>query len=118
MLLAELKAKHDDVVESVKKKQAEDIASLRGVNVDLVLSRNDYIVALCQSARDAVLVSEDLKDLEDENYALKEEMADKYVEGFAFAVEQMKNVFPDVDSTLLAELDFMKKIERGRLVSR
>ncbi|GAU22943.1 hypothetical protein TSUD_326710 [Trifolium subterraneum] len=116
--LAELKTKHDGVVESLKKKQAEDIASLRGVNMDLVRSRNDYIVALCQSTCDAVLVSEDLKDLEDENSALREEMADKYVEGFAFAVEQMKVVFPNVNPTLLAELDFMKKIEGGRLVPR
>ncbi|GAU10660.1 hypothetical protein TSUD_426390, partial [Trifolium subterraneum] len=61
---------------------------------------------------------EDVKDLEDENAALKEEMADKYVDGFAFAVEQMRVVFPDVDPSLLAELDFMKKIEGGKLVPR
>ncbi|GAU32940.1 hypothetical protein TSUD_153570 [Trifolium subterraneum] len=116
--LAELQMKHDAAVELLKKKHAEDVALLERVNVNLVRSRNACIVALCQHARDAALTLEDLKDLEDENAALKEEMADRYVDGFAFAVEQMRVVFPDVDPSLLAELDFMKKIEGGRLVPR
>ncbi|GAU27014.1 hypothetical protein TSUD_313760 [Trifolium subterraneum] len=116
--LAELQMKHDAAVDLVKKEHAEDVASLGRANANLVCLRNACIVALCQHARDAALTLEDMKDLEDENAALKEEMTDKYVDGFSFAVEQMRVVFPNVDPSLLAELDFMKKSEGGRLVPR
>jgi hypothetical protein len=44
-------------------------------------------------------------------------MAGKYVEGFKFALEQVRVLFPDIDVEVLAQADFLKKIEDGKLVS-
>ncbi|GAU10818.1 hypothetical protein TSUD_424910, partial [Trifolium subterraneum] len=79
--LAELQMKHDAAVDLLNKQHAEDVALLGKAKANLTRLRNACIVALCQQARDAALTSEDVKDLEDENAALKEEMADKYVDG-------------------------------------
>jgi hypothetical protein len=45
-------------------------------------------------------------------------MADKYVDGFQAAIEQVRVLFPDIDGDVLAQADFLKKIEDGKLVSR
>jgi hypothetical protein len=60
----------------------------------------------------------DLKDLEEENDELKENMASKYVAGFQAAIEQVRVLFPEIDIDVLAQADFLKKIEDGKLVSR
>jgi hypothetical protein len=60
----------------------------------------------------------DVKELEDENDGLKEQMAGKYVDGFNAAMEQVRVLFPDLDGDLLAQIDFVKKVEDGKLVSR
>ncbi|MCI37615.1 hypothetical protein A2U01_0058839 [Trifolium medium] len=45
-------------------------------------------------------------------------MADKYAEGFWFAIDHVKVLFPDIDQEALAQADFMKKIEDVKLVPR
>jgi flagellar biosynthesis chaperone FliJ len=60
----------------------------------------------------------DLKELEEENDELKENMASKYVVGFQAAIEQVRVLFPEIDDDVLAQADFLKKIEDGKLVSR
>jgi hypothetical protein len=60
----------------------------------------------------------DLKVLEDENDELKENMASKYVAVFQAAIEQVRVLFPDIDGDALAQADFLKKVEDGKLVSR
>jgi hypothetical protein len=60
----------------------------------------------------------DLKELEEENDDLKESMAIQYVVGFKVAIEQVRVLFPDIDGDVLAQADFLKKVEDGKLVSR
>jgi chromosome segregation ATPase len=60
----------------------------------------------------------DLKDLEAENDELKDDMASKFVAGFQAAIEQVRVLFPDIDGDVLAQADFLKKIEDGKPVSR
>jgi seryl-tRNA synthetase len=60
----------------------------------------------------------DLKDLEAENDELKEDMASKYVACFQAAMEQVQVLFPDIDGDVVAQADFLKKVEDGKLVSR
>jgi hypothetical protein len=45
-------------------------------------------------------------------------MASKYVAGFQAAIEQVRVLFPEIDGDVLAQADFLKKIEDGKLVSR
>ncbi|MCI86938.1 hypothetical protein A2U01_0108219 [Trifolium medium] len=52
------------------------------------------------------------------NEALKQSMADKYVDGFWSSIEQVKALFPDLDSEIMAQIDVLKKVEDGKLVSR
>jgi chromosome segregation ATPase len=60
----------------------------------------------------------DLKELEEENDELKEDMASKFVAGFQAALEQVRALFPDIDGDILAQADFVKKVEDGKLVPR
>jgi chromosome segregation ATPase len=63
-------------------------------------------------------LNSDLKDLEEENDELKAGMAEKFVDGFRAALEQVKVLFPDIDGEVLAQADFLKKVDDGKLVSR
>ncbi|MCI72383.1 hypothetical protein A2U01_0093646, partial [Trifolium medium] len=58
------------------------------------------------------------EELEEANDGLKQSMADKYVEGFWSSVDQVKALFPDLDQETLAQVDVLKKVEDGKLVSR
>jgi hypothetical protein len=107
-------------------------SSLRKDKRNLVTARNASIVALVKVWRDAIKRDEemaafnaaterlngDLKDLEEENDELKAGMAGKFVDGFRAALEQIKVLFPDIDDEVLAQADFLKKVEDGKLVSR
>ncbi|MCH89092.1 hypothetical protein A2U01_0009985 [Trifolium medium] len=60
----------------------------------------------------------DVEDLEEANEALKQSMADEFVDGFWSTVDQVKALFPDLDQDTLAQIDVLKKVEDGKLVSR
>jgi hypothetical protein len=76
----------------------------------------DIDMSQLQSAADRL--AGDIKELEGKIDALKEQMADKYVEGFAAAMAQVRVLFPDLDGDALGQVDFLKKVEDGKLVSR
>jgi hypothetical protein len=61
---------------------------------------------------------EEIVELEESNGALKDSLGDKYAEGFAAALDQVKVLFPDLDEGILSEVDLMKFVEDGKLVSR
>jgi hypothetical protein len=131
-----------DLADQLAKSQAEFTKSLgrekkknsalRKDKRNLVTARNAAIVALVKIWRDATKRDEeisalhaaadrlngDVKELEDENDSLKEQMAGKYVDGFNAAMEQVRALFPDLDGELLVQIDFVKKVEDGKLVSR
>jgi iron uptake system EfeUOB component EfeO/EfeM len=78
--------------------------------------KRDDDISQLQSAADRL--HGDVKELEEENDSLKEQMAGKYVDGFNAAMEQVRVLFPDLDGDILAQIDFVKKVEDGKLVSR
>jgi hypothetical protein len=55
--------------------------------------------------------------LDAENDELKEGMAGKFVTGFQAALEQFRVLFPEIDGDVLAQADFLKRVEDGKLVS-
>jgi SMC interacting uncharacterized protein involved in chromosome segregation len=113
-------------------KEKKKISTLRKEKRNLTTAHNDMIVALVKIWKDAnkrddnmskfqaavERLDGDLKELEEENDELKENMASKYVVGFQAAIEQVRVLFPEIDGDVLAQADFLKKIEDGKLVSR
>jgi seryl-tRNA synthetase len=113
-------------------KEKKRVSALRKDKRNLMTARNAMIVSVVKIWKDAGKRDDDmsklqaaadrldgdLKELEDENDELKEAMAGKYVDGFQAAIEQVRVLFPDIDGDVLAQADFLKKIEDGKLVSR
>jgi hypothetical protein len=113
-------------------KENKKISALRKDRLNLTTARNAMIVALVKIWKDAGKRDDDmsklqaaadrpdgdLKDLEDENDELKENMASQFVAGFQGAIEQVRVLFPKIDGDVLVHADFLKKIEDGKLVSR
>jgi hypothetical protein len=111
-------------------KEKKKVSVLRKDKRNLKTARNAMIVALVKIWKDAGQRDDDmsklqaatdrldgdLKELEEENDELKEDMAGKYVAGFRAAIEQVKALFPDIDGDVLAQADFLKKVEDGKLV--
>ncbi|GAU42949.1 hypothetical protein TSUD_142860 [Trifolium subterraneum] len=96
----------------------EKVAKNCGRVDDLITSRNQNIVALCFARKQIAELEGEVEELEEDNSSLKETLADKYIDGFLFAVKTVKLVFPDLDPERLAQVDVMKKIEGGQLVPR
>jgi hypothetical protein len=80
--------------------------------------QNGLIVALAMAEDDASGFEEEVVELEESNAALKDALGEKYTEGFAAALEQVKVLFPDLDEATLGQADFLKVVEGGKLVSR
>jgi hypothetical protein len=113
-------------------KEKKKVSALRKDRRNLTTARNAMIVALVKIWRDAnrrddemsklhaaaERLDGDLKELEAENDELKEGMASKFVAGFQAAMEQVRVLFPDINGDVLAQADFLKKVEDGKLVSR
>jgi hypothetical protein len=111
-------------------KEKKKVSVLRKDKRNLRTARNAMIVALVKIWKDASKRDEDmstlqaaadrldgdLKELEEENDELKKDMAGKYVAGFRAAIKQVRALFPDIDGDILAQADFLKKVEDGKLV--
>jgi hypothetical protein len=67
---------------------------------------------------DAAGFEDEVVELEESNSALKDSLGEKYAEGFAAALDQVKVLFPDLDEAALSEVDLLKFVEDGKLVSR
>jgi hypothetical protein len=85
---------------------------------NLVKSRNGLIIALAMAEDDASGFEDEVVELEESNNALKDAMGEKYAEGFAAALEQVKVLFPGLDEDLLSQADLLKFVEDGKLISR
>ncbi|MCI72256.1 hypothetical protein A2U01_0093519, partial [Trifolium medium] len=79
------KGKHDESLaavkselEDLKKAHAEEARSLLEERRMLILARNAFMVALFQTGRQVWDLEADADDLEEDNDALKQSMADKY----------------------------------------
>jgi hypothetical protein len=123
--LEQVKATCESRIEAVKKVYAEGRVSLEDKlrasernGRNLVKSRNGLMVALVMAEDDVAGFEEEIVELEESNGALKDSLGEKYAEGFAAALEQVKVLFPDLDEATLSEADLMKIVEDGKLVSR
>jgi hypothetical protein len=67
---------------------------------------------------DAAGFEDEVVELEERNSALKDSLGEKFAEGFAAALDQVKVLFPDLDEATLSEVDLLKFVEDGKLVSR
>jgi hypothetical protein len=76
------------------------------------------MVALVMAEDDVAEFEEEIVELEKSNSSLKHSLGEKYAEGFAAALEQVKVLFPGLDEATLSEVDLMKFVEDGKLVSR
>ncbi|MCI77199.1 hypothetical protein A2U01_0098469, partial [Trifolium medium] len=75
---------------------------------------------LTQERDTAVATSSELAGekaaLKEEVEELKKSVALQYDEGFQFALDQVKVLFPNIDKERLGEADAMKRIEGDKLV--
>ncbi|GAU20583.1 hypothetical protein TSUD_33300 [Trifolium subterraneum] len=114
---------HGREIAGLRKKHADEKASLRTKTAileaevtTLEVLRNNLIVSLTQSRKDISELEEDVDELEETNTALKQSMADKYVDGFWSSIEQVKILFPELDPDVLAQVDVLKRIKDGKLI--
>jgi hypothetical protein len=123
--LEKVKAGCESRISALKEVYAKDRVALedklrgseRGVR-NLVKSRKALIVALAMAEDDAAGFEDEVVELEESNSALKDSLGEKYAEGFAAALDQVKVLFPDLDEAALSEVDLLKFVEDGKLVSR
>jgi hypothetical protein len=123
--LEKVKANYESRLEAVKKVYAGDRAVLENKlrvsekeGRNLVKIRNGLMVALVMAEDDVAGFEEEVVELEESNSALKDSLGEKYAEGFAAALDQVKALFPDLDEAVLSEVDLLKYVEGGKLVSR
>ncbi|GAU39517.1 hypothetical protein TSUD_68810 [Trifolium subterraneum] len=121
--LAEMRGTHGREIAELRKKHVDEKASLRtkaaileAEVTTLEVLRNNLIISLTQSRKDISELEEDVDELEETNTALKQSMADKYVDGFWSSIEQVKILFPKLDPDVLAQVDVMKRIKDGKLI--
>jgi hypothetical protein len=116
--MMQLKVTHAGELDRMKKTRDFDQALWRKrINGERTL-HDALIVSCAQAGQDMMALQEYADELEATNNALKEGMTDKYLDGFTLAVEQFKVVFPDLDPELVSQIDVMKKVDGGKLVSR
>ncbi|GAU49969.1 hypothetical protein TSUD_290890 [Trifolium subterraneum] len=116
--MVQLKVTHTGELDRMKKTHDFDQALWRKrINGERTL-RDALIVSCAQAGQDMMALQEYADELEATNNALKEGMSDKYLDGFTLAVEQFRVVFPDLDPELVSQIDVMKKVDGGKLVSR
>ncbi|MCI29800.1 hypothetical protein A2U01_0051009, partial [Trifolium medium] len=84
-------------------------------------TQGELVSKLTKERDEAITNSETLTQekaaLEEDVNVLQGSVAVQYEEGFQFALEQMRVLFPDLDEKRLGEADALKKIEDGKLVS-
>ncbi|GAU48770.1 hypothetical protein TSUD_406130 [Trifolium subterraneum] len=121
--LAEMRGAHGREIAGLRKKHADEKASLRtkaaileAEVTTLEVMRNNLIVSLTQSKKDISELEEDVDVLEETNIALKQYVADKYVDGFWSSIEQVKILFPELDPDVLDQVDVLKRIKDGKLI--
>jgi hypothetical protein len=123
--LEKARATCESRIEALKKVYAQDRLTLerqlRASERDgrnLVKGRNALIVALAMAEDDAAGFEDEVVELEESINALKDAMGEKYAEGFAAALDQVNVLFPDLDEAVLSQVDLLKFVEDGKLVSR
>ncbi|PNY05504.1 hypothetical protein L195_g001956 [Trifolium pratense] len=116
--LARLREEHTQELKVLNDHHLAEVRRLEKDKKALTLARNAFMVACFQTGEDLWEWQGHNEELEETVDALKQSMADKYVEGFRSSLAQVGVLFPDLDPDVLAQVDPIKKVQDGRLVSR
>ncbi|KAK2444655.1 hypothetical protein QL285_015664 [Trifolium repens] len=128
--LKTLKEKHVEEVASLTKKHEEELAAAKrdresafktmSVVQSCMNAKDERIKALEQENKTALAELETLKEEKakwgSEKDSLEAMIGEQYDEGFQFALEQVKILFPDLDQDVLGKADAMSTIEGNKLV--
>jgi hypothetical protein len=128
--LKNLKEKHAEEVANLKKKYEGDLSdakrdkesAVKTMNVvqASLNSRDERIKTLTQENEAALAELKVLKDEKTKWGSEKENLeilaGTQYDDGFSFALEQVKILFPDLDPAVLGQADAMSTIEGGKLI--
>ncbi|CAJ2665140.1 unnamed protein product [Trifolium pratense] len=111
-----LKKEYEDKLAKVKEGYAASETKLKEN-----AAAQDEMISKLSKEKDAAVFSvgtlgEEKERLETDVKELQLYAANQYEEGFAYALEQVKLLFPDLDAKRLAETDAMNQIIDGKLV--
>ncbi|WJX66031.1 hypothetical protein P8452_50626 [Trifolium repens] len=117
--VADLEEKYKGDLSEAKKDKEAAVKAMNDAQASLN-SKDERIKALTQENEVALT---ELKSLKEEKAgwisqkdALEIQAGEQYDEGFAFALEQVKILFPDLDPALLSQADAMALVEDGKLI--
>jgi chromosome segregation ATPase len=118
--IAKLVKAHDEELAKVKKNHESLAKELEATQQSLVAK--DARIATLAKDHEAALTELATLRREKETWAFeKDEMEEtigaQYDEGFTYALDQVKVLFPDIDRDLLGKADAMLKIDGDKLVS-
>jgi hypothetical protein len=117
--VADLEEKYKGDLSKAKKDKETAVKVMNDAQAKLD-SKDERIKALMQENEVALT---ELKSLKEEKAgwisqkdALEIQAGEQYDEGFAFALEQVKILFPDLDPAILSQADAMALVEDGKLI--
>jgi seryl-tRNA synthetase len=117
--VANLKKKYEGHLSDAKRDKESAVKTMNVIQASLN-SKDEHIKALAQENETALA---ELKALKEEKAAWGSEKENLEIlagtqcdEGFSFALEQVKILFPDLDPAILGQADAMSIIEGGKLV--
>ncbi|CAJ2654434.1 unnamed protein product [Trifolium pratense] len=125
--IKKLKEEREGEAERLRKEYEEKLAKIKESYAasetklkENAAAQDEKLSKLSKEKDEAVLSVGTLADekvrLENDINELQLCAANQYDEGFAFAIEQVKLLFPDLDAERLGEADAMKQIVDGKLV--
>ncbi|WJX77800.1 hypothetical protein P8452_61074 [Trifolium repens] len=117
--MADLKKKYEGDLSDAKRDKESAIKTMNVVQASLN-SKDERIKALTQENETALAELKVLKDEKTKWGSEKENLeilaGTQYDDGFSFALEQVKILFPDLDPAVLGQADAMSTIEGGKLI--
>jgi hypothetical protein len=117
--VADLEEKYKGDLSDAKRDKETAVKAMNDAQANLN-SKDERIKALTQENETALAELKSLKEEKAEwgsqKEALEIQAGEQYDDGFSFALEQVKILFPDLDPALLSQADAMALIEDGKLV--
>jgi hypothetical protein len=117
--VASLKKKHEGELSDAKRDKESAIKTMNVVQASMN-SKDERIKALTQENETALAELKVLREEKAKWGSEKENLevlaGEQYDEGFSFALDQVKILFPDLDPATLSQADTMSAIESGKLI--
>jgi hypothetical protein len=118
--IAKLVKAHDEELAKVKKNH-ESLAKELEATRQCLIARDARIATLAKDHEadltELATLRQEKKAWASEKDEMEETIGVQYDEGFAYALDQVKVLFPDIDRDLLGKADAMLKIDGDKLVS-